>query len=173
MLAHSAVVVTETDGGARNLTRPRFVAKLRENLRRLCNAGRAERMTAADEATPGIDDHVATVLAAPGCDEGARLALLAEPQLLVRDQLGDGEAVVDLGDVDVTGRDAGHPVRRRRRPVQRRPVSVVLVERGELEAVERLAGSANPHWLLGDRARPFLAGQDHRRGAVGDRRAHK
>src|SRR5881409_513555 len=149
VLTHAAIVVAETDSGVRNLTRARFVAKLSEDLRRLRHARRAQWMTAADEPTSRIDDDVAAVVATSGRHERSRLALLAEAQLLVGDQLGDGEAVVHLGDVDLSRRDPGHPVRRRGRPLERGPVSVILVERGELEAIERLAGSANPDRLVG------------------------
>src|SRR6266550_4069573 len=173
VLPHSAVVVAEGDGGAGNLTGASLVAKLSEDLRGLGDAGGAERVPAADEAASRIDHDVATVIAASGRHERSGLALLAEAQLLVGDQLGDGEAVVDLGDVDIAGPDPGHPVGRFSRALERGPVSVILVERGELETVERLPRATNEDRLVGDRACPFLAGQDHGGGTVGDRRAHE
>src|SRR2546422_4204115 len=173
MLSHSAVIVAEADGGASDLAGARLVAELCEDLRGLGNTSGAEWVPAADEAATGIDDDVTTVVAASGRYEGSRLTLLAEAQLLVGDQLGDCEAVVDLGDIDVTGSDTGHPVRRGGGALEGGPVRVILVERGELEAVERLTGPADPDRLVGDGARPFLAGQDHGGGAVGDRRTHE
>ena len=41
-------------------------------------------------------------------DEAPALALRAEAEVLELDDHGDGEAVVELGDVDVGGRDARH-----------------------------------------------------------------
>src|SRR6266481_3110637 len=90
---------------------------------------------------------VAAVVAPPRRDEGAGLALPAEAQLLVRDQLGDRETVVDLGDVDIRCTDTGHRVSRLGGAPECRPVRVVLVERGQLEAVQRLPGAANPDRL--------------------------
>ena len=80
---------------------------------------------------------------------------------------------MDLGDVDIAGPDPGHPVGRFSRALERGPVSVILVERGELETVERLPRATNEDRLVGDRACPFLAGQDHGGGTIGDRRAHE
>src|SRR6266446_2542776 len=101
-------------------------------------------MTAAHQPAPRVHDDIAAVVA-PACrDERAGLALLAEAQLLVRDQLGDRETVVDLGDVDVPRADAGHLICGLPRTRESRPVRVILVERRQLEAVERLAGAADP-----------------------------
>src|SRR5258708_1091485 len=38
---------------------------------------------------------------APARDEGATLALLAEAEILELDNHGDGEAVIELGDIDI------------------------------------------------------------------------
>src|SRR5207247_89542 len=99
-------------------------------------------MAAADQSAARVDDDVTAVVAPAGGDERPGLPLGAEAQLLVGDQLGDGEAVVDLGDVDVPGADAGRLVRRRRRALHGRPVPVVLAQRGQLEAMWRCAASA-------------------------------
>ena len=48
-------------------------------------------------------------------DEGAPLALPAEPEVLDLAEDGEGEAIVDLGDVDVGRPDPGHRERARRR----------------------------------------------------------
>src|SRR5438093_10409058 len=130
-------------------------------------------MAAADQSAARVDDDVTAVVAPAGGDERPGLPLGAEAQLLVGDQLGDGEAVVDLGDVDVPGADAGRLVRRRRRALHGRPVRVVLVHRGQLEAVEGLTAAPDPHGRVGQRARPVFTGDDHGGRAVGDRRAHE
>ena len=88
-------------GGVRHLARAGLVAQLDEDLGGLGHAGGAERVAAADEPAARVDDDVAAVVAAPGRHERPRLALGAEAQLLVGDQLGDREAVVHLGEVDV------------------------------------------------------------------------
>src|SRR5438876_6204583 len=173
VLAHPAVVVREPDRRAGHLAGAGLVAELDEDLRRLGDAGGAERVTASDQPAARVHDHVAAVVAAPRSDERARLALAAEAELLARNELRDREAVVYLGEVDLARRDAGHPVRGLRRTPERGPLGVVLVERGELEAVQRLARPSDPDRLVGQPARPLLAREDHRRGAVGDRRAHE
>ena len=78
-----------------------------------------------------------------------------------------------LGHVDVPRGDAGHPVRRGRRASERRPVRVVLVQRRELKAVQRLSGPANPHGTIGQVARAVVCRQHDGRRAVGDGRAHE
>src|SRR5213593_3478473 len=115
-------------------------------------------MAAADQSAARVDDDVTAVVAPAGGDERPGLPLGAEAQLLVGDQLGDGEAVVDLGDVDVPGADAGRLVRRRRRALHGRPVRVVLVQRGQLEAVEGLtAARIHTGVSVSARARSSLA----------------
>src|ERR687891_140626 len=110
VLPHAAVVVGEADGGVVYLAGTGLTAELREDLGRLGYAGGAERMPAADQTPARIDDHVAPVVASPGRGERTGLALLAKAQLLVGDHLGNREAVVHLGQVDVTGPNAGHAV---------------------------------------------------------------
>src|SRR4030095_8834150 len=83
--------------------------------------------TTPDQAAAGVDDDVAPVVAPAGGHERPCLALLAEAELLVGDHLGDREAVVHLGEIDVAGADAGHAVRRGAGALQRRPVGGVLV----------------------------------------------
>src|SRR5262249_58934454 len=123
----------------------------------------------ADETAARIHDDVAAIVAAPGGDEWPGLALGAEAELLVGDQLGDGEAVVYLRDVDVLGRHAGRSVGRLRGSLHRGPVGIGFVQRRELEPVERLTTAANPDGPVRQRARPLLARDDYRGGAVGDR----
>src|SRR3989442_10351467 len=145
VLANAAVVVREPDGGVGHLAGAGLTPELSEYLGGLGDSGGAERMAAADQPTARVHHHGAAVVALPVGHERPRLALPAEAELLVRDQLGDREAVVDLGDVHVARRDAGHPVRRSGGALERRPGRVILVERGPLEAVELLPRAAEPH----------------------------
>src|SRR6266849_1069251 len=162
VLAHPAVVVREGDGGVRHLAGAGLAAELDEYLGRLSHSGGAERMPAAHQSAARVHHDVAAVVAPTRRHEGTGLALPAETQLLIRDQLGDREAVVDLGDVDVLRPHPGHPVGRLGGPRERRPVSVVLVERRQLEAVERLAGAADPDRLVGEVPRALFRRDQHR-----------
>src|SRR4029450_8102355 len=135
--------------GIGNLARAGLAAKLREHLGGLRDTRGPERMAAADQPAPRVHYHVAAVVASPGRDERPGLALPAEAQLLVRDHLGDREAVVDLGHVHAARPAPRHAVRALRGALERGPAGVVLVQRGQLEAVERLAGAANPHGPVG------------------------
>src|SRR4030095_4315069 len=111
VLAHAAVVVREPDGRVGNLTRAGLASELREHLGGLGDARGAERMAAADQPAPRVHHYVAAIVAPPGRDDRPRLALVAEAQLLIRDHLGDREAVVDLGHIHVGRRDTGPAVR--------------------------------------------------------------
>src|SRR5204863_4571432 len=124
VLAHAGVVVGETDARARDLARARLAAQLPEGLAGLGHAGGAERVAAPDEAPARVDHDLAPVVGQPLLDEAPALALRAEAELLVGDDLGDGEAVVDLGEIDVVGAHARHAVRVCPGPRHRRPVRV-------------------------------------------------
>src|SRR5258708_5787092 len=78
VLAHPAVVVGEADRGVGHLACAGLAAELGEHLRRLRDAGGAQRMAATDEPPAGVDDEVAAVIAPPGGDERSRFALGAE-----------------------------------------------------------------------------------------------
>ena len=81
-------------------------------------------------------------------DERGSAEPVAEPEVLVVDELDAGEAVVHLGDVDVSGSDARHRVRLLRRFHRRREgrhVGLVLVH----HAVEAEADAAHPHRPVG------------------------
>src|SRR5262249_55440855 len=121
-----------------------------------------------DQTAARIDDYIAAVVAAAGGDEGPGLTLGAEAELFAGDQLGDREAVVHFRDVDVLCLHAGGAIGGLRGALHGGPMGIVFVQRRELEAVERLTAAANPHGPVGQRARPVLARDDHRSGAVGD-----
>src|SRR3989304_6152338 len=95
MFTHSAVVVSEADSGFRDLAGAGLAAELPEAPGGRGDPRRPERVAAADQAAPRVDHHRAAVVREPLLDEAAALALVAEAQLLVGDDLGDGEAVMD------------------------------------------------------------------------------
>src|SRR5206468_1412054 len=88
VLAHAAVVVGEADGGVGDLARAGVAAQLSPDLGGLRDTGGAERMPAADQTAARIHDDVADVVTASGGHERTRLALGAEAELFVSDQLG-------------------------------------------------------------------------------------
>ena len=173
MLAHPRVVVGEGEPRLGHLARAGLAAKLPEGLGGLGDPRGAEGVAAADQPAARVDHDLPAVVGQALLDEAAALALRAEAELLVRDDLRDGEAVVHLGEIHVVGSDAGHPVRLFRGPPHRRPARVVLGERGQREPVQGLAGAPDPHGPVRQIAGPLLAGDDDGGGAVGDGRAHE
>ena len=92
----------QPDLGVRHPARGGYVAaELVDDLDGLRDAGRPERVAHAQEAAAGVHRDVAVELAATLLDEPAALALLDPAQVLVFDDLRDGEAVVDLGHVEL------------------------------------------------------------------------
>ena len=95
---------------------------------------------------------------------------VGETQVLIADQLDAGEAVVDLGDVDLARGHPGHLHRRfgcahRRR--KGRHVGLVLVH----HPVHAQAHTAHPHRTIGVTVHDLLGCQNHRGGAVALRSA--
>jgi hypothetical protein len=64
----------------------------------------------AHAATVGVHGQRAARIDAPRLDEGARLPWSTETEALQAEDRGDGEGVVDLRHVDVSGLDTGHGV---------------------------------------------------------------
>jgi hypothetical protein len=64
-----------------------------------------------EETAADVHGRLAAVLEPALVDGAARLALLAEAEVLVVQQLGGGEAVVQLDEVEIVGADAGAIVR--------------------------------------------------------------
>ena len=102
-------------------------AQLPGELGALGEAGGAERVALGDQAAGGVDDPAAAVGGVVVVDELAALALAAQAERLVGQQLVGGEAVVQLDDVDVVGADAGLLVDRAARPAAscRAPTSAI------------------------------------------------
>ena len=69
-------------------------------------AGGADRVALGDEAAADVDGGLAVAPRRAGVDEGARPTRLAQPEVVVVDELGRGEAVVELDQVEVLGTDA-------------------------------------------------------------------
>src|SRR6185369_16998817 len=99
--------VRETDLRAVYLTRARRAAEVRRDLEDARHAGRAERMPLREEAPGDVHGDAPAVGRLAVVDEAAGLAVRAEPQVLVVQDLRSREAVVQLDQVEVVGADAG------------------------------------------------------------------
>ncbi len=64
-------------------------------------------MTLAEQAAAGVDREPAVDVGFAAFDRLGVLALFEQPQALDAEHLGDAEAVVDLGEVDLVGPDSG------------------------------------------------------------------
>src|SRR5213076_613746 len=102
--ARAAQVVGEADLRALHLPRAGLAAELCRELVDHAHAGRAHRVAVGLEPARGIHRLLAAEIGAPLLDEPAALAARAEAQVLVVQDLGDGEAVVHLGEVDLRWR---------------------------------------------------------------------
>ncbi len=92
--------------GARNLRR-RVAADLADPLDDVVHA---VDVALGEVPAAGVDRHAAGRARSPAGGEGAALALGAEAVVLELQEHGDREAVVELGDVDVGGTEAGPAV---------------------------------------------------------------
>ena len=89
----------------------------------------------------------------------------------MRDDLGDGEAVVQFGELDVARAarpPSCRPSRAARRTAGKRGDVLLLIER---HVVGRLRDAQNAHRLVGELARALERRQQHRGRAVADQRA--
>ena len=103
------------DGRALDLTVARFAAQLRGDLVHTGRAGHADRVTLREQPARHVHGAGAVAPRSPPVDEVAGAAGLAEPEVVVVDELGGGEAVVELDQVEVGRTDARLLVRLRRR----------------------------------------------------------
>ena len=70
----------------------------------LADAGRAHRMALGLQAAAGVHRPLARQAGAAFQRVRSALAFLDESQILGRDDLGDGEAIVHFGELDVAAR---------------------------------------------------------------------
>src|SRR5262245_24755645 len=145
-----------------------LAAKLRHALRDHAHAARADRMPERLEAPARVDREAAVERRLALLLEPPTLTFLAEPQVLDVRDLGPGEAVVHLGEVDVAWRDASHRVRLLRRRLRRTEAQVV---EGRVEvwtsARHREARALHQHRGVLETLRQVGAADDGRRRAVG------
>ena len=92
---------------ALDLAVARLAAQLRGDLEHAGRAGHADRVALREQSAGHVDRGRAVTPRGPPVDEVAGAARLAQPQVVVVDQLGGGEAVVQLDQVEVVRADAG------------------------------------------------------------------
>src|SRR3989304_2174291 len=98
-------------------------------------------------------------------DEGAALPLLAEAVVLELHEHHAGEAVVELGDVDVARTEAGHAERDPARLAGRKCGQVLVA--GEAGQAGRLAEARDPDPAAGEVSRSLRGRHHHAAGAGG------
>ena len=103
--ASKAKVVLNTDLGSVNLALLSHASELPAELSALGHACGSKWVALGDQATAWIHDASAAVGELIAIDSLAGLALWAEAERLIRDELVSAEAVVQLYDVDVGGCD--------------------------------------------------------------------
>src|SRR5580765_7158835 len=103
--------VHEARRGAVDLSRARLAAELRDDLADLRRAGRADRVALGLEAAGGVDGNLAAEARPALFRRQAAGARLEEAEALGGDDLGDREAVVQLGHLHVRRRLARLAIR--------------------------------------------------------------
>ena len=81
-----------------------FTSQLQSDLVGLLDPGGPYRMAAGLQSARGVDRNLSIQCGQPFLGCSATMPLLHKSQIFNRQDLSDGEAVVDLGDVDVLGR---------------------------------------------------------------------
>ena len=126
---------------------------------------RARRMPLRLQAAARVHGQAPAHRGLPRLDQCRTAESIAEPEVLVVDELDAREAVVHFGDIDVGRSDAGHRVRLLRRLHRRwegRHVGLVLVH----HAIEPEADAPYPHRPVGVAVDDLFAHQQQRGGAV-------
>src|SRR3990172_6899584 len=90
---HAPAVLAEADFRAFDLPIARLTAELEEDLVDLGHSGSAHRVPLRQQAAAGVHRHPASQLRHPLVDEAAALALRAEAQVFVDEDLGRGRGV--------------------------------------------------------------------------------
>ncbi len=166
----------EADLGAFDLTVAGFTAQVMADLPDVGDAGRGDRMTLRLETARHVHRRLAVTPRGTRVEEVGRAALFAQTEVVVVHELGGGEAVVQLDEVEIRRTDTGLLVGLLGR-VLRQLVDVgqhlarLFVRVGREDRRADLDGAA----LLLERQRLELRAADHDRGgrtvAVG--RAHR
>ena len=99
--------VREADPGAFDLAVAGLAAKVVADLPDVGDAGRRDRVALRLEAARDVDRGRAVAPRRTRLEEVDRAALLAQHEVVVVDELGGGEAVVQLDEVEVGRADAG------------------------------------------------------------------
>src|SRR5947199_1403112 len=161
--------VGEATASAVDLARAGLAAELRDDLRDLRGARRADRMALGLQAARRVDGDLTAEARATLFGGAATGARLEEAEPLGGDDLGDREAVVQLDDVPVAGAEAGLTIRRGGGALRgRNSRQVALV--AEQHPVRRGRGSEHPDGLA-VAPRDLFGGQHERRAAVAERAA--
>jgi hypothetical protein len=164
--------VGEADLGVLHLALAGFAAQLGDALVDHPHAAGADRVAERFETAARVDRDVTAEGGAPFVNELAALALGAEAEVFDVGELGPGEAVVHLGEVDVLRRDAGHRVCLPGRLLGGAEAEVVE-GRVEVRAPggDRQSEALHQHRPIGEAVRQVGPADDRGGGAVGGRAA--
>src|SRR2546425_302066 len=136
-------------------------AKLPHDLDRLRNAGSPDRLTAGLQAARGVDGNLAVQRGEAVRRRRAALPLLDEPEVLDREDLGDREVVVHLGDLHVLRLESGLLERALARDdgrVHHREIAPIV----QREEIARLTGAGDPDRGVRELAGLLHFAEDHR-----------
>src|SRR5690606_32709920 len=99
--------VGQADLGAGDLAVAGLVAQMGDDLVDVGHTGGAQRASLGQQPAGDVDRHAPVAPGGTRIDEVAGAARRAQPQVVVVQQLGGGEAVVQLHQVQVFGSDTG------------------------------------------------------------------
>src|SRR2546421_2861268 len=102
--------VGETEPGPFDLSLVRLASQVRRHLVDVRDAGRAERVPLREQTTGDVHRNLAAECDGAAVDHLTGLAVFAQAEVLVMQDLGRREAVVQLDEIDVFRSDAGHLV---------------------------------------------------------------
>ena len=105
--AGAAEILGESDIVAGELAFARFAAELLDDVADLRGTCCADGMAFAFEASAGVERHGSAAACFACRGEEAALSAVAEAQVFHGDDFGDGEAIVEFGEVDLLGAEAG------------------------------------------------------------------
>ena len=105
------VVTSHVEGGTElgdlgQLIATALALHLAVQLKDLLNSSGSDGVTEGKESTTSVDGNTTIKVSSAAANELLGLAVLAESEGLVHEELGDGEAIVDLGNLEVGTLDA-------------------------------------------------------------------